>query len=374
MRQLLYSKVLTDSLNINLNQIKSKVNLIGRTYDLSYIQMPNNYEQIPQVLDSWKNDSLLTEKYPRIPVFNKILKWNEYEQIEILDSLFIYGRSAGEIVGPFSIGKFYMYVKVNSWNDNPAITESEINFRENRIFDFIIKSKGEKVYLNYINSIIKGDDLHFKKEAFTKLINYFGMRLKMNQNKIIDMKSQYNQIFSYIDKPLELNKKELLFQIGDEFWSIDRLFENIKIHPLVFRKYKIQRSEFPKQLKYAIGDLVRDFYLTKKSKEYEFDKDSQVIQQKEMWIDYFLAQNYLKNSFPKAKSSNDWLEDVVFQNGLSKLLNENAKKIEINWDVIQNTKITNIPFHAIYSKEPYQNVVPELLPISKTILDSIFID
>ncbi|MAJ44225.1 MAG: hypothetical protein CMF96_05700 [Candidatus Marinimicrobia bacterium] len=373
MRQLLYKKVVSDSLKLSTDKINSKINLIGREYKLSYIQIPKNLNETSLIINSWSYDSLLIKKYPRIHIFNKDLKWNEYEQAEILDSLYILDRNIGEIVGPFSVGNLHMYIKINSWYDNPAITESEVRLRKNKISNYFYKITGEKIYLNYINKIMEEKNIKYKKEGFTSLINYFGKRLKMNENKVIDMKSHYNNIFSYMNESSEINKSEILFQVSNEFWSIEKLFKNIKIHPLVFRKHIMKRNEFPNQLKIAIDDLVRDYYFTKKSEEYGFDKDKKVIQQKIMWEDYFLAQNYLKDTFPDAKTSTEWLEDYQFQDDLNLLLKDNFKNIEINWDIIHNINLTNIPYHAILEKESYPDLAPNLLPISKTSLDSIFI-
>jgi len=374
MRQVLFSKVVEDSIEIDPELIKNKYQILGRVYDLSYIQMPSNYNNINNVLNSWNSDSTLKQEYPKITIFPKKLKWNEHEQTEILDSLFISNIVKNQIVGPFNIGEFSMFIKVNGWRDNPALTDNEIKFRKQRLTDFYKKNKGEDVYLNFIKNLMENKNLYFKKDSFRSFVNLIGSKMKMNNEQIINIKSSENQFNSMFENNLEINNEDVIFQIGDDFWTTEKLLDLIKVHPLVFRKTKMKKSEFPHQLKLSIGDLIRDFNLTKEAMRLGLDEDKFVTQQQHIWTEYFTAQNYLKEKFPDANSSNDWLENDSFQTELDSLIKVEVKDIYINWDELEKINLTQIPFHAIYPKEPYPNVTAEILPITKSQLNKNFIN
>ena len=69
--------------------------------------------------------------------------------------------------------------------------------------------------------------------------------MNMNNEQIINIKSSANQLVSMFENNLEIDNEDVIFQIGDEFWTTEKLLDFIKVHPLVFRKTKMKKSEFP---------------------------------------------------------------------------------------------------------------------------------
>lgn len=366
LRQKLYSKVLEDSIEIDKKYINDQLQFIKREYNLSYIQLPRNYDKLNEALTAWKVDSLFKESYPRISIFTKKVKWNEFEQKEVLDSLFIPGIHKNQIIGPYSVGKFSMFLKVMDWVDIPITSDNEIEFKNQRLTDYIKNKKDENTFLNFIKNVMKNKNIYFKKDSFNSFVNFFGENLLMNENQIIDIRSRNNRFNLELNDNIDLNPNDTLFLVGEELWTIKKILENIKWHPLVFRKYKMKKSEFPFQLKFAISDLVRDYYLTNEAYSENLHEKDYFINQKNMWTDFFKCQNYLKEKFPDAKSSNDWLEDESFQLELNELLDLNSKDIYINWKELDRLTITDIPFSANYKKEPYSNVTAKILPLTKS--------
>ena len=366
LRRKLYSKVLDDSIKIQKKVISEQLNLVNREYDLSYIQIPHNFKKLNEVLMAWESDSLFTETYPRIAIFTKKLKWNEFEQKEVLDSLFIPEIQKNQIIGPFFIGKFSMFLKVIDWVERPSTLENETKFKNQRLTDYLKNEMVENTFLNFIKNVMKNKNIHFKKDSFNSFVNIFGENLIMNENQIIDLKLRKNRFNMELNDQTKLNPSDTLFLVGEELWTIKKLLDNIKWHPLVFRKYKMKKSEFPFQLKFAISDLVRDHYLTSEAYIEELNKNDFLINQNNMWINFFNCQNYLKEKFPNAISLNNWLEDEGFQLELNELIDENSKDIYINWQELEKLIITDIPFSAIYKNESYSNVTAEILPLTKS--------
>ena len=366
MRQKLFDNIIKNSIKIDTNSINLNLQIIGREYDLSYIQIPTTYELINEILASWDSDSNLTENFSNIIIYSKKLKWNEHEKVEILDSLYNFGTYKNQIIGPFINGSFSMFIKVKNWINRPAITDGEIKLRYKRYLDFINKVESEALYLEYIKKIMKNKDIYFSKENFTIIVNYFGSKLKIDKNKIIDVKLGNNQLISMFDDSPEINNKDTLFQIAGDSWTMEQFFNAIKTHPLVFRNNKIKKKDFPNQLKLAIGDLVRDVFLTNEALSLGLEKDKYVLNQINIWTDYFNSQSFIKEKFPLAKTSDEWLNNHNFQVEIDELINLYNDEIIINYEALENVSLTTIPFHAVYPKEPYPNVTAEILPFTKS--------
>ena len=374
MRQKLYENIVTNQFKIDSSKILSNINIMGREYELSYIQLPGSNDKINDMFKFWETDSILNNKFPDINIFSKQLKWNEYEKIEILDSLYRPEISKNQIVGPFPIGKFSMYIKVEGWIDRPSITDGENKFRFKRYSDFLNKMNRETIYLEFIKDLMKGKDIFFNKKNFTKLINYFGSKLKMNKDQIIDINKANNQIISMFENNPEFDNKDILFEMGDENWTLNSFFKLVKTHPLVFRQKRLKKKEFANQLKLAIGDLIRDYYLTLEAKLKKIEQDQFVISEQTLWTNYFYTQSFLKNKFPNAKSSNNWLENEIFQEEMDQIIFKNRKNILVNWLYLEKINLTEIPLHATYPNEAYPNVTAEILPITKSAIDSALIN
>ena len=127
-------------------------------------------------------------------------------------------------------------------------------------------------------------------------------------------------------------------------------------------------------MKFSIIDLVLSVHFNEFAINQRVDRNDEVLQEVKTWTQFFLAQNYLKNKFPNSKSSDIWLKNQNFQETLNLMIEKNIKYIDINWDLFNGLKITDIPFNALSIDNPYPNILPKILPISNSDLDSLLLN
>ena len=74
----------------------------------------------------------------------------------------------------------------------------------------------------------------------------------------------------------------------------------LKSHPLVFRKNKMNRSEFRSQLQFAMADLLRDVEITNRCYELGLDNDWRVKENESQWYDAYASKRHIQLSFPES--------------------------------------------------------------------------
>jgi hypothetical protein len=80
-----------------------------------------------------------------------------------------------------------------------------------------------------------------------------------------------------------------LLTIQGKTWTVDHFREEIKRHPLVFRKAELNKNNFTEHFKYAIVDLIRDKYITQAAYSKGYDRQESVVRSTQMWKDHMLA-------------------------------------------------------------------------------------
>ena len=136
-------------------------------------------------------------------------------------------------------------------------------------------------------------------------------------------------------------------------------------HPLVFRKRRFSRSEFPEQFKMAVVDLIRDQYLNKAAEKNGLDKHPWVMQTEVLWSDAVLGQfqrnAYLDSIGKKEEFIGNFTK--VVRDDLNPYVRSLQQKysniVEIDADLLKQIQLTHVDMMAIQKWEPYPIVVPQ---------------
>ena len=368
----LYQNGYTDQA-IQNNDLREKIDLAFTIYECSVLKFNTN-ESRNKVLEEWRKGILNEDKYSNIIRHKKKIKWNEYENKSILDSFYVGKREKNDIIGPFTSNKKFVYFKIENMIYLNIEDENQIDFIKKRITKTNVSDVSHKN--EFISKIIQINekDLKFNSSGFIELLNFFGKNLKMDNNKIIDLNSQFNNILVTEIKSSEINRNNILLWVKNKEWTIGKVLKSIKTYPLIFKEHKILRKKFPEKLKFSIIDLVLSVHFNEFAINQRVDRNDEVLQEVKTWTQFFLAQNYLKNKFPNSKSSDIWLKNQNFQETLNLMIEKNIKYIDINWDLFNGLKITDIPFNALSIDNPYPNILPKILPISNSDLDSLLLN
>jgi hypothetical protein len=124
------------------------------------------------------------------------------------------------------------------------------------------------------------------------------------------------------------------------------------------------KAEFPKQLRLAIADLIRDEYVTREAYRRGYDRVSVVQRNVNMWKDYLLAV-YQRNKFlASIGKKGDYYKHTlrVLEEDLNPYIAELRKKyqdqIEINTDEFEKIELTRIDMFVLQKNVPFPVVVP----------------
>ena len=60
----------------------------------------------------------------------------------------------------------------------------------------------------------------------------------MDNNKIIDLNSQFNNILVTEIKSSEINRNNILLWVKNKEWTIGKVLKSIKTYPLIFKEHK----------------------------------------------------------------------------------------------------------------------------------------
>ena len=158
-------------------------------------------------------------------------------------------------------------------------------------------------------------------------------------------------------QPLDDKYQKLtLFSIEGDDWSVRDFEKNLASHPLVFRKKKMKRSEFPNQFKLSIVDFIQDYFLTKIAYDLELDKTEVIRLNESLWVDSFSA-------YQSAKAWMSSQKDTASQHILMKpivdiLQKKYSSQISINMNLFESINITSVDMFVKQGNVPYPVLVP----------------
>ena len=256
-------------------------------------------------------------------------------------------------------------MKINGWDNRIAISNQDIQTRWNDVSDKLRKEHAAEIYRKFAADVMKGKKVDFSRDTFFKLVKIVAPHyLKSGQEK----KEEFNNMFwgkEVIPDSIADNMEVLLsfplLRIDGEIWTVERFRKELRAHPLVFRKRRFSKKEFPEQYKLAIVDLIRDKYLTEKAYEMGYENAAVVQRNLNMWEDNLLSiyqkNKYLASVDIKDKNYIKVIKECLdgYIDSLQVIYND---KIEINTDEFEKIKLTNIDMFVMQKNAPFPVIVP----------------
>jgi len=362
MREKLFFSV-TDSIeivNLELNQFRKTAD---RIYTLSYINL--NKSQADRVIADINISSELTNMlFNGKKIDTKEVSFLGESNSRLSYEIYSKPHNKYDIIGPVRMDDgSYILMRVESWYSERKISEGSQKEYINNIREHLRGLKTRDIYGNYVHKIMRNKSLNFSQPSFTKLIkNFYYEQLQFEKSKKdLFQKAIWAEnrlVLTGQYKVIEIDKNEVLFTIDGEEWSINKLQQLIDIHPLVFRNKKISKKDFPEELKNAIADLIRDYYLTKEAYKLDFDKDPYINQYIKMWRENFIA-SAVRLKLLESKSDNDNDDVRYLESVINQLFQDYSDKIIIDFKLLDEIKLTSIPMHIINQNAPYQSPIPQ---------------
>ena len=379
MRQVLYDQEMFSKVAADTNEIKHLFPLAGREYEIEYLSFsePQLVPLINRELEA--GNTGVKDLYYKLgglgDVPNRKIGYNDPEPDPVHDVLFSDSLKKGQLLGPVRVDKdTYLLMQVKGWTRKVAITDNQVRERYEMVQTKLKQEAADVLLDGYVKNIMAGKRMEFNRATFEKMANILGPQYYKSEE---EKKSAFNKKFWNKDNPemviddLENQMDEILdqplFSLDDQVWTVRMLQQEIKKHPLVFRKHKMPKNEFGEQMKLAIADLIRDQFITEDAYRKGYDKDPMVQRNYNMWRDYLLSlynqENYLKDFDLTGKNQMNIISDILnpYVNDLYK---KYGNEIEINTDEFEKIQLTAIDLYVIQKNVPYPIVVPSFPQIT----------
>ena len=365
MRQLHYNDNFFEKVNLEKEEINQYLKLSRRSVQLNYINLPG-IDMVKKVQYLISENITLDSIYQALWEGNtpqKNIKWLDRESDQILDVIFKEDLKVGQIIGPLETGdSSFLMLQVTGWIDQPAITESQKELNRNDVIEKLTEQSAKKAHSEWVKSLMSNKSITFNKDIFKIYSKYAGdYYLKKEDEKkeaINDViwdqvdKNDQKEIID-LDKENILDLESTLFSYNDNDWSIKKFHEELKSHPLVFRKNKMGKSQFPSQLRLAIADFIRNKEITSECYKLGIDKNWVVKSNLDMWRDAFLSQNYMDVGGRSEKEKLNLYNPIV-----DSLQSIYSPEIKINIDAFEHIELSSTDMMVTQSGVPYPIVVP----------------
>lgn len=365
MRQLLYFKEGYEKVVIENKDLNHYFKMAGRTYHVNYFTFPGG-EFFQLVKEAIYNEISIHEIYSAnfegsIPT--KDVNWIDDNDSFISNALFKEDVIKGQIIGPHYLNDGSGFIlEIAGWTDRLNLSEKGNMDRKDLVVNTLREIEGKSIYSTFIKDVMKGKSINLNEEVFIPYANAIRDQFFRSKNEKESAISKAlfgeGEFLSLQDiQPLDDKYQKLtLFSIEGDDWSVRDFEKNLASHPLVFRKKKMKRSEFPNQFKLSIVDFIQDYFLTKVAYDLELDKTEVIRLNESLWADSFSA-------YQSAKAWMSSQKDTASQHILMKpivdiLQKKYSSQISINMNLFESINITSVDMFVKQGNVPYPVLVP----------------
>ncbi len=365
MRQLLYFEKGHNKVLLEEDEINHFFKMAGRTYHVNYFSFPGGAfaDSVKRAIDEGMsfNDIYSVNFEGNIPV--RDVNWIDNNDPFISDRLFNNEIQKGQVIGPYFLDDGSAFImEVNGWTDRLNLSEQGHIDRREKVINTLKELKGKLIYKSFIKNIMKGKNIKLNEDVFFPYANaisdqFFRSR-EEKETAISNALFEAGEFLSLEDiKPMNQKYKDLrLFTLNGENWTVKDFEKNIASHPLVFRKKKMNKSEFSQQFKLAIVDFIQDRYLTEKAYELGLDKTNSIKLNESLWADSFTAYQSAKLLMSTQSDSEE--QYVLMKPIIDKLQKKYSPQISINMKLFESIKISSIDMFVTQGNVPYPVIVP----------------
>ena len=366
MREAFFENEIYNSIQIDSSLIQKYFINATKEYNVQFLSIGES--ELSKEVDSLLRNDIAFEEICHDYFFldeipnKKINFFDEYDP-HISRSIFSKNLIKNQVIGPIlSKDKRYLYLKILGWSSEPAITHYDKSKLWDDVKSKIYKNKCLMAYDDFVLSIMTGLKMEIIEEPFLEFLNREYDKYYRN---VKNEKQIYWDIPIIENKEYSINPNQQLLFVNEKQYKISDIDLLIEKHPLVFRKEQITKNNFPLQLKYAIADLIRDEEINYIAYQENYDNHPDVKKEIAIFRDAILSTFHLRTYL---EGKNISIEDYnknhinVIENHLNDyieyLISKNTSKISINFNLLDQIKLTHIDLYAYKKGAPYPFVVP----------------
>ena len=380
MRKMLYNQQAIQKVKLSKKALSDMFRAVGRKYHIQYFNLPDSAEaaRARHIITANPDRfvSVFEKYYGRSEVPERDVAWSDYETPQVETALFTRPLENGSIIGPLKIedGQ-YLFMRVDGWTEKRVFADDDVKNRWHRVRERLTLHKAAAIWNQYIGKVMKGKRLEFREGPFFQLAEIFAdvYHLKENEKQGMFIDRFWSRSREYQDmQKIEDALREAsglqnapLFTLDGQLFTVQDFRTMLASHPLVFRKRRFSREEFPKQFKLSVADMIADQYLNREAYEKGLDQHPWVRRTEMMWKDALNGMFHRNAYLDSIGKKEAFIENYppVIRNDLNpyvrSLQQKYSDQIEINADLLKQIRLTRIDMFAIQKWEPYPIIVPQ---------------
>ncbi|MCF7807483.1 MAG: hypothetical protein K9M49_05280 [Candidatus Marinimicrobia bacterium] len=376
MRQWMQKTHGRDLVSIDSSALKDAFRLSSRIYHVQFLVLPDSNAAMGwgrARRDGIGFNEIAAALTGSDTIPGRAISWFDRELESVWQVIFEQEQTKGNVLGPLPLDDgTFIVLRIDGWVDRPDITDDALQQRWIDVTERMIERQADRIYKSYVGELMSDKQLQLNKPVFwsySKRISDIYLEAEDEKKQLLNAaiwEVEEGLLNQEWDELPEVDGSEILFEIDQQEWSIDRFEEYLLKHPLVFRKRKMNTSEFAEQFKYAIADLVRDYYITEQAYRLNYDQVPNVHQYTETFEDHYLSRQARKEylrSRVKVDSLKQALSNVeLIQTYLDPLVDtlqaKYSPEIKINMELFESIKLSTVPMMVGNRNVPFPLAVP----------------
>lgn len=374
MREYFYQQEIYRKVKLNPDEINRVYRVAGRKYQIQYLSLPN--DSLTRIVDEkLAQGRELGQIYQDLTQSDQVpereIDYLAPEPDVIHQALFSDTLSVGQVIGPLRVDhNLNLFIRIKGWTTRVALSETDVRQRHQDVVEKLTAREATVIFENYVTDMMKGKRLVFFKDSFVELVKafapvYFDSEQRQKDQFLANVfdksDSTEKQHLAELDKKISEYKDAPLFKIDDQVYTVGDFEAELQIHPLVFRKKKMQKSEFAEQFKLAIADMVQDRYITGQAYQKKYDRVPAVHNTVAMWQDALLSM-YQKEQYlatTKIDSLDEFSIIEKFMNPyVDSLQQKYSDQIEVNAAAFDSIALSRIDMMTLQQNVPFPIPVP----------------
>lgn len=377
MRQWHYYQLAHTKVKLDTTDLLAKFKTAGLTYYTAYFTLQDS-ELAAVVWDSLQAgisfDSIFSALSNQDSIPTREIDWKAGEDPLVNAALFSNVLERGTLVPPLRFGDGQMlFIKILGWKDSKVISDADIRNRWEAVTERETRQAADRIYAEVAGELMRGKEIDFQPDTFFELAEWSAERYLRTRS---DKEAAMNQALWNPEtdsgapdeklSPLEPGfNNRTLFTLDGRAWTVGEFKSLLQSHPLVYRKRKMSRSEFPEQFKLAIVDLVRDHFINLDAYRRGYDQTLAVRLNEEQWRDFNLAldrrRQLLEEMGYHGNFSTDYMTAIndYLNPYIDSLQTAYSDKIKINIEQFEKLELTRTDMFITQQNVPYPILVPD---------------
>jgi hypothetical protein len=366
MRDHLFKEVAYNTVVLDTNEVAKIYKLSQREYEVEFYttadkklaqKMEVLLDSVPELSDQMFAE--LQQMAGKKPVHT--VNYKDQDDDVIREVLYSQPMAPGTVIGPLRLSNGeYIIMKVLNWVEYPVIGMEAQQVHWNKVKEKLHQIKANEAWRSYQTQVMKGKNVEFDPEVFANL-SRLAMETYLNTDTSDSLRAPINDI------PLAgsaLDPAAPFFTLDNKVWTIGDFKKALLSHPLVFRTRYIDRNNFRKHFRLAIGDMIRDHFLTGEAYDKSLDRSEDIQQTVEMWRDALHAMRKKQEIIADAVTRG--LVKREDKSGMSRYWEEQVRilqdkysgSIQINTGLLDTISLTRVDLIAMKPGVPYPMAVP----------------